>query len=163
MERLPLTRPRPPRLRPTSLPPPRDAADSPADPADDSDMADELVAIKDEADRRFAAWAAEGRGIGIGNHGHSGNSSTTTLALDGDGISVKHPELEHGALGHGHDGMSADARVAAVLVRVEVYLHGVLADGSTQDGGGKVLLFQSMALGVNDLLLAAGTGGGRGR
>ncbi|MBH02989.1 MAG: hypothetical protein CMP08_02515 [Xanthomonadales bacterium] len=35
----------------------------PADPADDSDMADELVAIKDEADRRFAAWAAEGRGM----------------------------------------------------------------------------------------------------
>ena len=35
----------------------------PADPGDDADMPDELVAIKDEADRRFSAWASDGQGM----------------------------------------------------------------------------------------------------
>ncbi len=35
----------------------------PADPADDADMSDELVAVKEEADRRFSAWASEGQGM----------------------------------------------------------------------------------------------------
>ncbi len=35
----------------------------PADPADDADMSEELVAVKEEADRRFSAWASEGQGM----------------------------------------------------------------------------------------------------